>query len=235
MSSDFGDVVKSSVLLGHLPPDALERMMDCTTRRRFANGETIFLQGEAATSIFLILDGAVKLFRMSPGGAEAVVAVLGPSRSFAEAVALRDENYPVSAQAVADTELMQIDGKLLRRQIAEDHSLALNLLAASYVHLHGLVSQIEQLKARSGVQRLAEFLVSLADEQGGERESMTVALPYNKSLIAGKLGVQPESLSRAFAKLREFGVQIDGNFAKIERLELLRDFASQDKGQPWMR
>lgn len=237
MKFDPAAVAKSSVLLGHLPDTALERVLDCAVQREFRTGDMIFLQGEPATAIFLIIEGAVKLFRISPGGAEAVVAILGPSRSFAEAVALREESYPVSSEAISDTKLLQIDGVRLRRQIAEDPSLALNLLAASYVHLHGLVEQIERLKARSGVQRLAEFLVDLAEANDAEAAVATkqFMLPYNKALIAGQLGLQPESLSRAFAKLREFGVQIDGNFARIENLERLREIANQDKGQPWMR
>lgn len=235
MTPDLAAAVTSSVLFGHLPQDAMERMLECSVRREFSNGETIFLQGEPASAIFLIIDGAVKLFRISPGGAEAVVSILGPSRSFGEAVALRDEFYPVSAEAIADTQLLQIDGKHLRRQIAEDPNLGLSLLAASYVHLHGLVEQVERLKARSGVQRLAEFLIDLAGTDEAATGPAMLTLPYNKTLIAGQLGLQPESLSRAFAKLRESGVQIEGNLARIDDLDRLRDLANQDKGQPWMR
>lgn len=236
MTLELDAAVKSSVLLGHLPDPALAKILDGAIRRRFSNGETIFLQGEPASAIFLILDGAVKLFRISPSGAEAVVAILGPSRSFAEAVALRDQKYPVSAEAIAETEILQIDSKRLRALIAQDPDLALSLLSASYVHLHSLVEQIEKLKAHSGVQRLAEFLVRLAGNQpGGASGTTALTLPYNKTLIAGQLGLQPESLSRAFAKLREFGVQIDGSFATIENLDRLRNLANQDKGQPWVR
>ncbi|WBU61237.1 Crp/Fnr family transcriptional regulator [Paracoccus albus] len=237
MKLDFATVAKSSVLLGHLPEDALARVLDCAIQREFRPGDVIFLQGEPATAIFLIVEGAVKLFRISPGGAEAVVSVLGPSRSFAEAVALREESYPVSSEAITHTTLLQIDGVRLRRQIAEDPSLALNLLAASYVHLHGLVEQVERLKARSGVQRLAEFLIDLAEtgSNGVNGAVPKLALPYNKALIAGQLGLQPESLSRAFAKLRDFGVHIEGNTAQIDDLDRLREIANQDKGQPWMR
>lgn len=235
MTPDLATAVTSSVLLGHLPKDALDRMLEFSIRREFSHGEIIFLQGEPASAIFLILRGTVKLFRISPGGAEAVVSIFGRSRSFGEAAALRDETYPVSAEAIADTELLQIDGKRLRRQILDDPNLGLSLLAASYVHLHGLVEQVERLKARSGVQRLAEFLVELAGADEADGGAVTLTLPYNKTLIAGELGLQPESLSRAFAKLRESGVQIEGNLARIDDLDRLRDLSSQDKGQPWMR
>ena len=72
------------------------------------------------------------------------------------------------------------------------------------VEAHGLVGQIEGLKARSGVQRVAEFLLDLSAGREGE---VSVALPYNKALIAGRLGIKPETLSRAFARLRDHGVR----------------------------
>ena len=232
MTPKITAAAKSSVMLRYLPDPVLERLLDGATPRQFGAGETIFLQGEPANSVYLIIEGWVKLYRISPSGAEAVVSILKRNRSFGEAVALRDEAYPVSAEAITDCTLVQIDGGRMRRQIAEDPQLALSLLAASYVHLHGLVEQIEQLKARSGVQRLAEFLVDLAE---GHDEGARLPLPYNKTLIAGHLGIQPESLSRAFARLRDHGVRIDGNHAIIEDIEKLRELASQDKGQPWAR
>lgn len=223
---------KASVMLRYLPDAVLERLLEGATPRQFDAGETIFLHGEPASSVYLIIEGWVKLYRISPSGAEAVVSILKRNRSFGEAVALRDEAYPVSAEAITDCLLVQIDGNRMRRQIMADPQLGLSLLAASYVHLHGLVEQVEQLKARSGVQRLAEFLVELAE---GHDNGARLPLPYNKTLIAGHLGIQPESLSRAFARLRDHGVRIDGNHAIIDDIEALRDLASQDKGQPWTR
>ena len=232
MTSKIIAAAKASVMLRYLPDAVLERLLEGAVPRPFDAGETIFLQGEPASSVYLIIEGWVKLYRISPSGAEAVVSILKRNRSFGEAVALRDESYPVSAEAITDCLLVQIDGSRMRRQIMADPQLALSLLAASYVHLHGLVEQVEQLKARSGVQRLAEFLVELAE---GHDSGARLPLPYNKTLIAGHLGIKPESLSRAFARLREHGVRIDGNHAIIEDIDKLRELAAQDKGQPWAR
>ncbi|MBA4491861.1 Crp/Fnr family transcriptional regulator [Paracoccus sp. S1E-3] len=232
MTPNIISAAKASVMLRYLPDAVLERLLEGAASRQFDAGETIFLQGEPANSVYLIIEGWVKLYRISPSGAEAVVSILKRNRSFGEAVALRDEAYPVSAEAITDCLLVQIDGNRMRRQILADPQLALSLLAASYVHLHGLVEQVEQLKARSGVQRLAEFLVELAE---GHDHGARLPLPYNKTLIAGHLGIKPESLSRAFARLRDHGVRIDGNHAIVEDIEKLRDLASQDKGQPWTR
>ena len=132
---------------------------------------------------------------------------------------LRGEPYPVTAEAITDSTLLQIDGVRLRQFLLENQEFAIRMLASTFVHLQGLVDQIERLKAHTGVQRVAQFLADLTDEETGPCE---VRLPYNKRLIAGHLGMQPESLSRAFARLREHGVRVDASKAEIDDIATLR-------------
>ena len=89
---------------------------------------------------------------------------------------------------------------------------------------------MEQLKAQTGAQRVAEFLLDLAPCESG---TCTVTLPYDKVLIAGRLGLKPESLSRAFHKLRDKGVRINQNHALIDNVMSLRDYAEEDPARAW--
>ena len=73
-------------------------------------------------------------------------------------------------------------------------------------------------------QRLAQFLVSLAPVKVG---SAVVALPYDKSLIAHRLGMKPESLSRAFARLRGQGVTTDGNRVLVDNMVHLQEYGEE--------
>jgi hypothetical protein len=77
------------------------------------------------------------------------------------------------------------------------------------------------------VQRVAEFLVSLCPVGEG---TYTIALPYDKALIAGRLGLKPESLSRAFAKLRSVGVHVHAAHVEVKNLDKLRELAAHDRG-----
>ncbi|MGB3141971.1 MAG: helix-turn-helix domain-containing protein, partial [Aestuariivirga sp.] len=107
------------------------------------------------------------------------------------------------------------------RLIRENAEIGLAMLASTSMHLHMLVQQIEQLKAHTGAQRVAEFLSSQCMEQTG---TCRLNLPYDKTLIAGRLGLQPESLSRAFAKLKQIGVSIEQNIAIIDDIGKLRRY-----------
>ena len=219
MKSPLPEAVKKSVLLSGLSEDMRENLLKDSVRRSYREGETIFVQGDVARSVLIVLSGYVKLSRMTPSGNEAVVTIMGRNRSFAEAMVLRGEPYPVSAEAISDCTLLQIDGVRLRQFLLENQEFAIRMLASTFVHLQGLVDQIERLKAHTGVQRVAQFLADLTDLETGPCE---VILPYNKRLIAGHLGMQPESLSRAFARLREHGVRVDANKAEIDDIAALR-------------
>ena len=100
------------------------------------------------------------------------------------------------------------------------------MIASISQHMHHLVQQVEQLKAQSGVQRVAEFLASLSLARQGK---CAIALPYDKVLIAARLGLTPESLSRAFAKLRAVGVVIDSSQVVVKDIAKLRSIAADDR------
>ena len=219
MKSPLPEAVKKSVLLSGLSEDMRDKLLKDSVRRTYSEGETIFMQGDTARAVFIVLSGFIKLSRMTPNGTEAVVTIMGRNRSFAEAMVLRGEPYPVTAEAITDSTLLQIDGVRLRQFLLENQEFAIRMLASTFVHLQGLVDQIERLKAHTGVQRVAQFLADLTDEKTGPCE---VRLPYNKRLIAGHLGMQPESLSRAFARLREHGVRVDASKAEIDDIATLR-------------
>lgn len=227
MTERFPEILRTSMLLNGLSETHREHVLKDALQRSYRAGETVFLQGEPARSVFIVLRGAVKLVRMTPTGTEAVVAIIGRGRSFAEAMVLRRTPYPVTAEAITACTLLQIDGARLRQFLLENPEFAIDLLASTFVHLQGLVEQIEKLKAHSAVQRLAEFLLGLAEAEEGGCE---VALPYSKRLIAGHLGMQPESLSRAFAKLRAHGVETEGNRAVIADIAALREVAAGERG-----
>lgn len=232
MDTEIFRIARKSLLLASLPEAAVKSVMATARVRDIERGTTIFLQGERAAAIYVVIEGWVKLYRIAPNGAEAVVGVFTRGHSFGEAVAFTQDNYPVSVECATDCRLVRIETEAILRMVREHPEMSLSLIAATFAHLHRLVAQIEQLKAQTGAQRVAEFLLELAPCGEGRCE---VTLPYDKVLIAGRLGMKPESLSRAFAKLREQGVQIRQNVAVIDDVADLREFADEDPAGAWSR
>ncbi|WP_282610959.1 Crp/Fnr family transcriptional regulator [Pelagibius sp. Alg239-R121] len=229
---DDGRIARGSVLLASVPEDVAETILSRSEIRNYDRGATIFLQGEPADHVFIVLEGWVKLFRVSQNGAEAVVGVFTKGRSFGEAVAFRNDVYPVAAEAVTDCRVMQVRASIILDMMRSRPEVCTAILASTFKHLHALVGQIEQLTAQTGAQRVAEFLLELCPVPEGP---CAVTLPYDKVLIAGRLGMKPESLSRAFARLRGTGVKITQNHAAISDVARLRAYVEEDRATAWSR
>ena len=233
MLSDHDEAeARRAILFSSLPDDLVRSLLQRSSTRSVARGDTIFVQGDPAAAIFIVLDGWVKLFRITPAGTEAVVGIFTKGRSFGEAVALENASYPVTAEAVTDSRLLIVRAGTLVSLLRERPEVAMAVVSATFRHLHALIAQVEQLKAHTGAQRVAEFLIELCDADSG---TCTIKLPYDKSLIAARLGMQPQSLSRAFNRLESQGVTISQNQATIADVGALRGYMEEDRSAPWKK
>jgi CRP-like cAMP-binding protein len=224
-AGDLQIITRIAVFRG-LKPETVEHIIAPATATSLAPHDLVFRQGEPATAFFIVIDGWIKLYRIAISGEEAVIHVLTKGDSFAEAVAFVGARYPATAQAVSATRVVRIPADHIVRCIRESPDIALAMIASTSLHLHHLVQQVEQLKAQSGVQRVAEFLASLAPVGHG---SCVIALPYDKVLIAARLGLKPESLSRAFAKLRSVGVAVHAAHVAVNDVGKLRRLANDER------
>jgi CRP-like cAMP-binding protein len=220
------DIVRRINVFAGLAPAVVERLIAPAAIIDLDEGDILFRQDDPALAFFILLDGWVKLSRVTFAGDEAVIHVFAKGESFAEAVAFTGKPYPASAQAVSAARVVSIPAAHVVKCIRDTPDIALGMIAATQLHLHHLVEQVEQLKAQTGVQRLADFLVSLCPP--GARE-YTLALPYDKGLIAGRLGLEPETLSRTFSKLKRVGVEVKSADVTVADVERLRRFAADDR------
>lgn len=214
-------VVRRTPPFAGLPEAALARLLAGAHVVQCQRGKLLFLRGEPASRFFLILEGWVKLFRDTPDGEQTVIAIMKPGETIGEAALFMGGPFPVSAEVVDDARIVEIAGGPFLSMIREDSDLALTMLAALSKRMRQLVLHIEQIQSRSTPQRLGEFLLGLSDTGEG---STIIQLPYDKSLVAARLGMKPESLSRALAKLRSFGVTTSGNRVDITDIGRLKEF-----------
>ena len=190
------------------------------TLRRFERDAILFLQDEPATRFYVVLDGWVRLYRETPEGQESTIGVFTRGESFAEAAIFQSGTFPVNAVVVDHARLLIIQAEPFVRQLRADPDLCLNMMASMSLHLRRLVRQIEHLTVRSSTERLADFLLRLASAD----QSSTIELPWDKALVAARLGMQPETLSRALARLRRLGVETRGSRITIGDFDALRRF-----------
>ena len=195
--------------------------------RRYRRGSWLFSQGEPADRFYVVLEGWVKLFRESPDGNECMVGLFTRGESFAEAAMFDRLGFPVNAAVAEDARLLLFPAEHFLATLRQHHELALNLLANLSGMLRGLIRQLDQLTTQPTYQRLAAFLVTLCPAGAA---SARVCLPCDKLLIAGRLGMKPESFSRALARLREVGVHSERNCVLIEDVAALTQLAAGGEG-----
>jgi CRP-like cAMP-binding protein len=224
-AGDFGRVAMLPLFAG-LGRAQLASLLRHAPVRQVPRGRVLFVQGDPASHFFVVLEGWVRLSRQRQDGGEVTIGLLTEGESFAEAAILATGRYPVTGQVVVSSRLLYIPGDDFMAQLKASNEFCLDMMAAMARRLHGFVRQLEQISSRSSAERLALFLLRLCRvEQGG----CTLELPLDKTLIAARLGMQPETLSRCLGRLRRIGVEGHGSQIVITDVAALRAFAQVEE------
>ncbi len=226
-------LIKSPFFQG-LDEKALQNLAEHVHEKRLQKGSLIFDMGDKAESFFIIIRGWVKLYRTSREGGEVIIHIFGPGETFAEAAVFNEkQTYPVSAEAIEDAVLLEIPRSYFVEKISEDSLFALKILGAIASRQHYLVQQLEQVTARTAPQRIGTFLLKFCQHHQDESAGpLLVELPYDKSLISTRLNIQPETFSRALAKLEPYGVETQGKKIIIHTPQKLVEFCDFSGEQP---
>src|SRR5271166_2355800 len=221
LSAKDWEVVMRTPLFKAMGPTIASAMIDDRTPRSYARGEPIFEQGDPADGFFCMIEGWAKLYRLREDG-EVVVSIFSAAETFAEVAMFLGGRYPASCEAASPARILKIDATKLRQAVLDQPQLAFDMLAAASIRLRQLVDEIEQLKAQSAPQRIAGFFVKQTPLASGPAR---IALPYEKALIASRLGMKPESFSRALGRLEELGVVVERESVSISDVGRLAAFA----------
>lgn len=222
--------LKRIELFAPLPAASLERLAEVSGLQRFSNHGYLFREGEEPDFIYCFVEGGIVLVG-GADGQEAVIDFFGPGESVLLPAALLGLPYLVSARATSDGQALLIPASKLREQLNDDVALAAQCARVLSRHWRVLISQIKEIKTHGAAERLAHFLISQSERTTG---AATLVLPGMKKEVATRLGIKPETLSRTLKKLRDYGVDTDGDTIRIASLERLAALVSPSPavGQP---
>lgn len=221
------DVLRAVPMFQTLPEATLAHLAAISRVRNVARGTVLCEQGRLPVVLHILLQGQVTLSGTAPDGTEAVVDVVHPVAQFVLAAVLTEQPYLMAAHTVLPSRVLEIDATGLRALLREEPGLALALLQSQARDFRLMVRQVRDLKLRSAAQRLGCYLLAMVEEPDAEQAEFR--LPFEKSLLAARLGCRAENLSRAFASLREFGVETHGVRVSLHDVGKLRAFAVPDE------
>ncbi len=227
MFSDRVAALKRTMLFGSLAEAELQALAARAVERVYSRGDTIFVAGEDARTLFVIMRGAVRAVRFSTDGREQVIHVERAGASIGEIPVFDGGTYPSTAIADEDSVLLSLDRETVRRLFAEYPAMAMAALSVLSQRLRKCAELVEFLSLREVGQRLARLLV-LEAKCSGKNESggVVVDLKMTNQQIAAQVGSVREVVSRAFTRLQQDGlIKVKGKSIVIPDLEELRIYA----------
>jgi len=218
--------LRATPLLRDLGDPVMDRLASISKIMFVAAGIEVCRQGEPADHLFIVLEGQLAASASTANGISAVVEVIPAGRAIGLATLLARLPRLTNARTVVPCRLLSIDASGLLVLVEQESSLVTVLLRAEAQDFRALVRQVCDLKLRTTAQRLGCYLLSLSVEKTGNKTALR--LPFDKRLLAARLGCRQENLSRAFAALRKFGVETHGARVILHDIARLRDYALPD-------
>ncbi len=217
-------IVREDVLFSSLTEKARDNLCQHCHIIKLKNDETLFHQGGDAVSFYIVLEGNIKLYRVSPDGQTKVIEVIKKGGAFAEALMFMEQiRYPLNAAAMGASEVLAIPNKLYKETLLKEPQSALKLMGNMAVKLHRRINEIEILTLQNTRHRLGNYVFGLAPDPAAKQ--CVVQLPMAKQLIASQLGMQPETFSRLMKEMKVQGlIEVNGAEIRVNDLQGLLAF-----------
>jgi CRP/FNR family transcriptional regulator len=220
-------VLSQTPLFSGLEPPDLRQVRRIAAERSYAKAQIIFSEGDPGDGFHVIMEGHVKVFKVSSEGKEQILHMLGPTEPFGEAAVFFGRRFPASAQALGSAKTLFFPRTAFVDVIQQQPSLALNMLAVLSLRLHQFAAQVEALSLKEVPGRLAGYLLFLVETQNA---AGSVQLTISKGHLASLLGTIPETLSRIFARMSDQGlIRVRGRTIDVLDFERLQALAQQGK------
>ncbi|MGB5260209.1 MAG: Crp/Fnr family transcriptional regulator [Gammaproteobacteria bacterium] len=220
------------LLFARLDTEEFEQILSHTRLIVLAEHQCLFEQQQPAREIFLLHSGQVKLALISTEGHEKVIDLIAPGASFAEAVMFSGTHvYPVTATALVRSEVWGIDAATYEGILRQSTDACFAVMAKMSMRLHWQVAEIDRLTLHNAAFRVISYL--LEQVPSTHLHVAQVQLDAPKHVIASRLSITPETLSRIFSRLSKEGyIDIAENAIRISDIERLRSYLQSGDIRP---
>jgi CRP/FNR family transcriptional regulator len=204
MATDKIAALKQTALFGSLADDELRALGALAVERRLAREEVLFIAGEEARGLYVVVSGAVRAFRAGADGREQVIHTERTGATLAEVPVFDDGTYPATAVADEDSVVLFIAKRDVQSVCLEHPKITLAALKMLAGRLRRHAELVEALSLREVGQRLARLLLTEAEGCGKVSEDgITFDLVMTNGQIAARVGSVREVVSRALTRLQQ--------------------------------
>lgn len=219
------ELIKNNSLFNSLPDEHLQALIERGQCLKLNQGDDLFTQGDPAKCFYWQATGMTKLYRMAPNGDEKVIEIIRPGQTFAEAIMFMGQQqarFPVSAQMIAKGEVWRFDNRQFLNFLNESSASCFRMMANMSQKLHVLIKEIDRLTLQTASERVINYLLQeLRKQPEGE---MMLKLNISKQMLAAKLSIKPETLSRTLSRLsREGLITSSGSCIDVINIQALKE------------
>jgi CRP-like cAMP-binding protein len=224
-SSPLYESVRSHYLFAGLDEENFDQLAADMKVKELEQGQVLFHRGDPAESFYYVDTGLIELSLISATGDKKTLEVVDPGRTFGEAVTFMQEiKFPVSAEALQISQLCEIPNRAFLGMLRMNRDACMRLLADLSRHLHARVRDIENLSIQNARHRLSSYIMDhIVDVRDGDQAMARLELP--RHVIASRLSIKPETLSRLLRSLVDEGIlSIEDRVVFIHSLDRLRPY-----------
>ncbi len=219
--------LQRTALFGCLAEEELADIAHRAAELHFEKGEILFVSGDRAKGLFVVVNGQIRVFQQNAEGREQVMHVDTAGSVVAEVAVFDGGPYPASAMSDVDLDVLFIDTQDVHYFFKKYPALAMRalMLMAQRVRRHAQL--VESLCFQEVGQRLAVFLLTSAQYAGAPMQGrVAFHLPLSQHEIAIRIGSVRDVVARAFGRLKHNGlIEMEGHEVTIPDVRALKLYA----------
>jgi CRP/FNR family transcriptional activator FtrB len=214
-------LVRELPLFREMTPAHFDALVNAALLQKFPEHVTLIEQGEVPDFLHILVEGAVELYAAC-NGRETTIDILRPVATFILAAVIRDDVHLKSARTLTQARVLMIPASAVRDVFSRDAAFARAVVDELAQRYRSVVRILERQKLRTGIERLANWVLDEDRRQGGRGR---ILLAHDKRTLSSLLGMTPENLSRNLAALSNYGVNGAGREIAISDREALQRLA----------
>ncbi len=202
-------------LLRPLPPfsklddSAIRAILDQSTSRRFEKGSTVFEEATAAESFFLLLDGTIRVVRITTEGEQVTALHIPAGQLFGIARALGRDTYPATAVAASEGVVLSWPTRLWDGFVAQYEGFATETYKTIGDRVGEMNTRIVEMSTQHVEQRIARALLRLVKQSGKKvTEGIEIGFPITRQDVSEMTGTTLHTVSRLLSAWEKEGLII---------------------------
>ncbi|MEW5843776.1 MAG: Crp/Fnr family transcriptional regulator [Bacteroidota bacterium] len=221
------DALRSLPLFSELSVEQLKLITAISKKRNCKKNELIFSEGDVYRGFYILLNGSVKIFKISFEGRESILHFIKPAESFGDVPLFEGGSYPVNAQVISDSILVFIPHKEFIQLIKKNSTICFNMLVGFSKKMRRLTQKVEELSTKEVTNRFARYLLEEIKESGKDKlPEPFIKITVSKKNIASYIGTITDTLSRLLKKLQnEKVIRVSGKSIFIVDLDKVKRLA----------